>query len=89
MQWQIFFTTFVAVFLAEMGDKTQLATFGFAVQDVSKLTVFLGASLALICATVIGVMVGSVAGKYLPLTYIKYGAGFLFIIIGLITIFKN
>ena len=72
-----------------MGDKTQLATFGLASQDVSKWTVFFAASLALICATAIGVLAGSVISKYIPVQYIRIGAGSLFIIIGIITIIKS
>ena len=88
MQWTAFITTFIAVFLAEIGDKTQLAVFGFASQDVSKWTIFVAAALALIAATAIGVLAGSIVGKYIPPTYIKYGSGLLFIIIGVFTIFK-
>ncbi|MDP2691466.1 MAG: TMEM165/GDT1 family protein [bacterium] len=85
---QSFITTFLAVFLAEMGDKTQLATFGFAAQEGSKLTVFLAASLALITASAIGVLAGSLIGKTIPIHYIKYGSGILFIGIGVWTIWK-
>lgn len=86
---QAFFVTFVTVFLAEMGDKTQLATFGFASQDGSKWLVFLAASLALVSVTGIAVLAGGLVGKYIPLHYIKYGSGALFIVIGLWTIFRN
>ncbi|MDH4235487.1 MAG: TMEM165/GDT1 family protein, partial [Gallionella sp.] len=60
MDWKILATVFISVFIAEMGDKTQLATMLFASdKEVSKLTIFLGASLALVAASGIGVLVGS------------------------------
>ena len=89
MNLSAFITTFVTVFLAEMGDKTQLAVFGFASQNVSKWTVFIAASLGLIAATVVGVLDGAIVGKYISPVYIKYGSGALFIIIGLFIIFKK
>lgn len=88
MNWSFFLVTFITVFLAEIGDKTQLAVFSFASQDVSKWTIFFAASLGLIAATAIGVLAGSVIGKYIDPIYIKYGSGFLFIIIGLFILFK-
>jgi putative Ca2+/H+ antiporter (TMEM165/GDT1 family) len=58
-------TVFVAVFIAELGDKTQLATMLFAAdKEVSKFTVFLGASLALIVASAVGVLAGSMVAEY-------------------------
>ena len=60
MDWKILGAVFVSVFIAEMGDKTQLATMLFASdKEVSKWTIFLGASLALIAASGIGVMVAA------------------------------
>jgi len=88
MQWSIFFATFFAVFLAEMGDKTQLAVFSFASQDVSKWTIFFASALGLVAATAIGVLAGSIVGKYIDPIYIKYGSGVLFVVIGLVIIFK-
>lgn len=89
MNWTAFFTTFVAVFLAEMGDKTQLAVFSFASQNISKWTVFFASSLGLIAATAVGVLAGAIVGKYINPIYIKYGSGVLFVAIGLVIIFKK
>ena len=57
MDYKILITVFAAVFIAELGDKTQLATLLFASdKDVSKFTVFIAASLALILASAIAVI---------------------------------
>ena len=64
MELKVFFTVFVAVFIAELGDKTQLATMLFAAdKEVSKWTVFLGASAALLVATAIGVIAGALLSE--------------------------
>ena len=82
-------TVFIAVFIAELGDKTQLATMLFAAdKDVSKLTVFIGASLALIVASGIGVLVGGVISQYVGEKYLHYVAGIGFIGIGIWTLVK-
>lgn len=57
MDYKVFATIFITVFIAELGDKTQLATLLFASdKEVSKMTVFIGASLALVTASAIGVL---------------------------------
>ena len=90
MNTKIFFTIFITVFLAELGDKTQLSTMLFAAdKQVNKLTVFLAASLALVVATAIGVMVGALLSNYINEKYLNYIAGAGFIIIGLLTIIKT
>jgi putative Ca2+/H+ antiporter (TMEM165/GDT1 family) len=61
MDWKLLFTVLSTIFVAEIGDKTQLATLLYASgAEVSKLTVFLGAALALILTSALGVFVGSV-----------------------------
>lgn len=89
MDYKILFTVFIAVFIAELGDKTQLATMLFAAdKDVSKLTVFAGASLALIVASGIGVLAGGVISQYISEKTLHYIAGIGFIGIGIWTLFK-
>ncbi len=89
MDWKIFLTVFVSVFIAELGDKTQIATMLFASdKEVGKLTVFLAASLALIVATAIGVMAGSILSDYINEKYLHYLAGVGFILIGAVTLYQ-
>ncbi len=89
MNAKIFFTIFITVFLAELGDKTQLSTMLFASdKQVSKLTVFFAASLALIVATAIGVLIGALLSNYINEKYLNYIAGIGFVIIGIVTIVK-
>jgi putative Ca2+/H+ antiporter (TMEM165/GDT1 family) len=89
MDLKVLATVFVAVFIAELGDKTQLATLLFAAdKDVSKLTVFAGASLALIVASGIGVLAGGVVSQYVSEKYLHYVAGVGFVAIGLWTLVK-
>ena len=77
------------MFIAELGDKTQLATLLFAAdKDVNKLTVFFGASLALIVASGIGVLAGGFISQYVSAKYLDYIAGIGFIAIGIWTLFK-
>ena len=89
MSIKIFFTIFVTVFLAELGDKTQLATMLFAAdKEVSKWTVFFAASAALIAASAIGVMAGSLLSNYLNPKHLSIIAGVGFILIGGWTLFS-
>ena len=89
MDWKILATVFVSVFIAEMGDKTQLATMMFASdKEVSKWTIFLGASLALVAASGIGVLVGGALSQYVSEKYLHYAAGTGFVIIGIWTLWK-
>ena len=89
MEYKVLFTVFTAVFIAELGDKTQLAPMLFAAdKEVSKLTVFVGASLALIVASGLGVLAGGVISQYISEKYLHYIAGIGFIGIGIWTLLK-
>ena len=82
-------TVFTTVFVAELGDKTQLATLLFASdREVSRWTVFVGAALALIVTSAIGVLAGGVVSQYVGEKYLRYVAGIGFVAIGLWTLVK-
>jgi len=82
------FAIFVSVFLAELGDKTQLATLLFASSSrLSPLVVFLAAAGALCLSTAIAVLLGHVAGQYLTRVPLKLIAGIGFVAIGLWTLY--
>lgn len=84
MNWRALLTTFGVIFLAEMGDKTQLAAMTLSAQTKQPWAVFIGASLALACVSAIGVVVGAVLSQYVPLEWIKRAAAVAFIIIGVL-----
>ena len=89
MEYKILATVFLAVFISELGDKTQLATMLFAAnKDVSKLAVFVGASLALIVASGIGVLAGGLISQYISEKHLHYIAGIGFMGIGVWTLLK-
>ena len=82
MNFKTFLTTFGLIFLAELGDKTQLATITMAAQTKQPWTVFLGSSLALICVSLIGVVLGTVLANYINADYLHKAAAVAFIVIG-------
>lgn len=89
MDLKVLFSVFTVVFIAELGDKTQLATMLFAAdKEVSKFTIFVGASLALILASAIGVIAGGFIAQYVSEKYLHYIAGIGFIGIGFWTLLK-
>ena len=86
MDWRVLLTTFGIIFLAEMGDKTQLAAMTMAADKKRPWEVFLGASLALVAVSAVGILVGTALGHYLPLDWIKRVAGASFIVIGILVL---
>ena len=89
MDPKILAEVFAAVFIAELGDKTQLATMLFAADKaVSKWTVFTGASLALVVASGIGVLAGAFLAEHVSTKLLHYVAGAGFIAIGVWTLAK-
>ncbi len=89
MDWKVFATVFGTVFLAELGDKTQLATLLFASKSaVSLWTIFIAASAALVLTSAIGVAAGATLSQYVNAKYLSYAAGVGFIVIGAWTLYQ-
>ncbi len=90
MELKVLLTVFATVFIAELGDKTQLATMLFASdKDVSKWVVFAGASLALIATSALGVLAGGLVSGLVTPRQLQLVAGTGFIAIGLWTLVKS
>jgi len=82
MDFRVLLTTFGIIFLAEMGDKTQLAAMTMSAQTKKPWAVFIGASLALAAVSALGIVVGSLLGDFLPLIWVKRVSAIAFIVIG-------
>lgn len=89
MDWKIFFATFVAVFLAELADKTQLVGISLASKSGKPVVVWLGSVCAYLIVTAISVFMGALFGKYIKPEWIRSIGALLFIIIGLLIFFKK
>jgi putative Ca2+/H+ antiporter (TMEM165/GDT1 family) len=89
MDWRLLLTTFGTVFLAELGDKTQLATLCFATGKNTFLAAFVGSSLALVTSSLLACLLGSALTRVLPIRWVHLGAGVLFIVIGALLVVKN
>lgn len=90
MDWKPFLTVFGSVLIAEMGDKTQLATMLFAADEKrSKWTVFCASALALCVCAAIGVLAGELVGRHVSPKTLRWAAGLGFIAIGAWTLVRN
>ena len=76
-------STFLTVFIAELGDKTQLATLTLSGTSNKPLAVFLGSSLALVLASLVGALAGGSIAKFLPEIYLKSAASLTFFLLGI------
>jgi putative Ca2+/H+ antiporter (TMEM165/GDT1 family) len=91
MDTKLFASTFLAIFIAEIGDKTQLATLslaGGASSGWPRLTVFAGAALALVATSAIAVIAGEALTKVVPPVWIRRAAGVVFVALGAVFLFK-
>jgi putative Ca2+/H+ antiporter (TMEM165/GDT1 family) len=83
MDLRLFATVFASVFVAELGDKTQLATLLYSAQaENPKLTVFLASSSALVLTSAIGVLAGGWVSQHVSPRMLQWVAGLGFIAIG-------
>jgi len=87
MDLKIILTTFSMIFLAELGDKTQLAVLSFAIKNKSPLSVFIGAGGALLLTTALAIVLGGFLLKFIPESYVRYLSGGLFILFGGLILF--
>lgn len=89
MDWSVFSATFVTIFVAEIGDKTQFAALAAASQTKSTYSVLFATILALALAAVLGVLGGTVLGKFMDPSKMKLISGSAFILMGSWILFKS
>lgn len=82
MDWKLFLVTYGVVFLAEFGDKTQLATMAFAGDSKKPWLVFAASALALVTAAAVGAVAGGLISRWIPAAWVRRGAAMLFVLIG-------
>ena len=85
----LLFTTFITVFVAEMGDKTQLTTITLSSTTNKPLAVFMGSSVALILATLLGALAGGSIANLIPAFLLKLLSGIVFLFIGINLMSQN
>jgi putative Ca2+/H+ antiporter (TMEM165/GDT1 family) len=84
MDLKLLVSTFALVFLAELGDKTQLATLSLAASGKSRWIVFAGASIALMATSGLAVLAGDALGRVIPSSWIHRAAGVAFLVMGIL-----
>ena len=84
-----FWLTFVTLFLAELGDKTQLSVILLTSKTKSPVWVFAGAATALVLVTLLGVLFGDVLLRYVPENILKKVAALAFVTIGILIFFNK
>jgi len=89
MDLKTVFTVFSLIFLAELGDKTQLAVLAMSAETKSPLSVFLGSSVALALTSLIAVVLGCTLVKFIPMSYVRTGTGLLFIFMGILLLINR
>ncbi len=89
MDWKLLFSTFAAIFVAELGDKTQLAALSLSAGSSSKLTVFAGSALALVMSSAIAIGFGDGISRVVSPLWLRRAAGVIFILLGLVYLVKK
>lgn len=82
MDWKLFASTFAAIFIAELGDKTQLATLTLSASGQSRWTVFLGSALALVATSALASLAGEAIARLVSPVWLRRIAGVAFLVMG-------
>jgi putative Ca2+/H+ antiporter (TMEM165/GDT1 family) len=88
MEWKLLGSTYAAIFFAELGDKTQLATLALATEK-SRWAVFAGSALALVTTSALAVLGGDLVARTIPPQWIRRGAGLMFVALGVLFLFAK
>lgn len=89
MDWKLFGSTFAAIFIAELGDKTQLAALSLASEARSKWAVFGGSALALVATSALAVLAGDLVSRLVPPIWLRRAAGAVFVVMGVLFLVKK
>jgi putative Ca2+/H+ antiporter (TMEM165/GDT1 family) len=89
MDWKLLVSTFTAIFIAELGDKTQLAALSFAAGSSSKWTVFAGSALALVASSAMAVAFGEAVSRFVSPVWLRRIAGGVFILMGMLFLIRK
>jgi putative Ca2+/H+ antiporter (TMEM165/GDT1 family) len=89
MDWTLLFTTFATIFIAEFGDKTQLAAMSLSAGSDKTNEIILGVVGGLAMAGLLGIVAGKILSQFITPEIMKWVSGCLFILIGIITLVKK
>ena len=89
IDWKLFTSTFIAIFLAELGDKTQLATLSLSAGGASRWVIFFAASLALVATSAVAVLAGDVVAKLISPVWLQRAAAVMFVVLGVVMFAKS
>jgi putative Ca2+/H+ antiporter (TMEM165/GDT1 family) len=89
VNWKLFFLSFGMLFLAELGDKTQLSVFTLVARHKAPIPIFLGASLALVVVTFMGAFLGEFVTRYIPERYMHLISALFFLGIGVVMLWTT
>jgi len=82
LEWKSALATFLVIFLAELGDKTQLMVMSLSARSKAPHMIFLGAAAALVASSLLAVVAGDSLLRHVPVRVIRLGTGAMFMIIG-------
>lgn len=89
MDWKLFASTFAAVFVAELGDKTQLAALSLSAGSASKWTVFAGSAVALVLSSALAVGAGDLVSRVVSPIWLRRAAGVIFVVLGVVFLVRR